>query len=54
MNAQPRTEVRVAMGDHVDALRGPDCLDILQAHVRGALVYLHGAVQKVAVIPTPR
>ncbi len=31
MNAQARTQVRVAVGDHVDALDGRDRLDVLQA-----------------------
>jgi hypothetical protein len=31
MNTEPRTEVRVAIGDHVDAVDGRDRLDILQA-----------------------
>ena len=53
MNPQPRAEVRVAIGDHVDALHGRDRLDIFQAHVRGVLVQLQGAVQKAAVIQTP-
>ena len=30
MNAEARTEVRVAIGDHVDALHGRDRLDIFQ------------------------
>jgi hypothetical protein len=36
MNAQARTEVRVAIGDHVDALHGR--LDIFQAHMPDVLV----------------
>jgi hypothetical protein len=54
MSAEARTEVRVAIGDHVDAPHGRDRHDMLQVDVHGVLVRVQGAVQKAAVIQTPR